>query len=275
MQKIKLVPKSSKALRVIKRNAPGIALIGGGVGFCGAVVTSSIAAVKSVRLIDAEEQRLGRKLTLKEKVKLCGKNYLPTMLLVCASGTSLAFSGVRYKYDLKQAGLLYTASETARKNLENAITKKYGEKKLTDIRDDAARQYVAEHPVLPGEYILDTGLGNKLCYDSLTGRKFLCSEEGIKHGINEANAKLHDYEELSFDGFWECVSEKFGETVIGKHIGWRYEDRKTGKAVTIKLYVSYMNDPDGGSEPVLVIGYSTPPEWGFDSRYPLSDVRVE
>lgn len=275
MQKIKLVAKSGKLMRGIKQNVPGIALIGGGVGLCGAVVTSSIAAVKSVRLIDAEEQRLGRKLTLKEKVKLCGKNYLPTMLLVCASGTSLAFSGVRYKYDLKQAGLLYTASETARKNLENAIAKKYGEKKLTDIRDEAARQYVAEHPVLPGEHVLDTGLGNKLCYDLLTGRKFLCDPEAIKSGINEANVRLHDYEELSFDGLWECVSEKFGETVIGQHIGWRYEDRQTSKGTTIKVHMSYMDDPDGGTEPVVGIGYVTPPEWGFDARYPLANVRVE
>ena len=264
MKSIAINVKSSKMLRTVKRNAPAVALIGGGVGLGCAVVTSSIAAVKSIRLIDAEEKRLGRKLTFKEKVKLCGKNYLPTMLLVCASGASLAFSGKKYAKNLKEAGLLYAASEAARQSLEENIVKRFGQKKFNDVQDDVAKQYLEEHPVDIDADMITVGTGNVIFKDMLSGRTFRGDKASVDRGWNNANAMLLERGAISYNDAWDCVSPDFDPIGLGDDVGFNAKDRRTGNVSLIRTYYTWIDN--GKGDPICLINYRTRPEFGFD-RY--------
>jgi hypothetical protein len=262
--KIAIATKSSKLMRAVKRNAPGIALIGGGIGLCGAVVTSSIAAVKSVRMVDAEERKLGRKLTFKEKIKLCGKNYIPTMLLVCTSGASLAFSGKNYAKNLKEAGVLYAASEAARKSLEENVIKRFGQKKFNDIQYEADKQYLEEHPVIEEDIIIDIGGGNLIFEDTLSGRRFRGGTSTVEKGFLYANNKLIECDCLDYNEVWDCISPNFNPIGFGKRVGWKSRDPQTGRATPIKFYIDWVDI--GREHPIGLIKYRNWPVTDFD-RY--------
>lgn len=253
MQKIKIIPKPSKALKVLKKHAPGVALVGGGIGLCSAVVTSSVAAVKSVRLIDAEEEKLGRKLEFKEKAQLCWKTYLPTLLLTFTSSASLIYSGVRSNHDLKAAGLLYTASEAARQNLEEALINKYGEKKFNDIQDEAAKMYHHDHPA--PAYVPKFGLADVHFIDSRCNRHFIADKVFFDAGINRANAGLLQDGELTFNEVYDYISDDFDHDWIGDHLRFVY-DPDNGKNDLIKTYLTW-DDPDENGLPVAIINYRT------------------
>ena len=263
-RQIAIVSKSPKILRTISRNAPGIALVYGGVGMLGAVVTSSVAAIKSVRLIDAEEKKRGEKLTTKEKVQLCWKNYILTTLLTLTSEASLIFSGKKYAANLKQASLLYAASEAARQSLEENVIKRFGEKKFNDLQDDVAAQYAEKHPITERTEIIDTHKGTTLCLDTLSGRYFYCDIQTIKAGLNAANAMLLDNDYISYNMLWECISSEFEDIGFGEDVGWNIMDKRTNERNLIKLTYTYRADENGN--PKLIIGYRNRPQLGYD-RY--------
>ena len=160
-----------------------------------------------------------------DKVKVAGPVYLPAFgMLLLSTGCIIGGCAVGER---KAAILtsLYTASETALMQYEEAAVKKLGVEKAQEIQDAVAADICEKHPIVEAD-VIATGKGDQLFMEPLTARYFTSSKVNIEAAVNRINKMIiSDMWVSANDWFYELgLSEP---AALGDIAGWNVDNMLT------------------------------------------------
>lgn len=238
-------------------------LFGMGVaGAVGTVIMAVKATPKALTLLDKELENRGEtcqieeipgSLTVKDKVKLTWKCYIPTAI---SGGLSIACLVCSHTMDTKRNAALATAcalTESALKEYQSKVVEVVGEKQERAVRDAIAKDQVERTPIENREVVI-TKKGDMLCFDSISGRYFKSDYEQIRRSMNDLNSRLTHEMYISLNEMYDELG--LDNIAVGYELGWNIS---TG---LIDFYYSSQLAKDG--TPCLVIGHNNPPKYGFN-----------
>lgn len=240
-----------------KQHSPTIC-IAIGVGMMAAsVITTIVEAPKAKDEIDIldENEDITPKAYIKEKTIIIVKHYWPIVIMT-VGGSILIFCGHKISLGRTAAALAaYQMSKDDLKRLEDKIVEMDGEKHLEKAKDEIARDRITSCD----NDIIQTGKGDILFMDSITGQRFRSNFDAIDRAVNNLNAEIHNDSELtaSLNTWLDLIGCKNSE--IGDKLGWRFS--VTGQNVNVKYRC--IKDDDT-SEVTHLIEYTVVPIWDFD-----------
>lgn len=215
----------------LTENAPIILGVKAGIGIISTSVLASKATAKSVELIQEEEMKGARKLTPKEKIKLCGPYYIPAAIegitsLACC-GTSI---GLFVKKTNRQNGIILAYEELfdrAKKEVVSEFTKNVVEngKKQLEKSDTDERPT----PILPKKnYILAEN--QVLCIEPYTNQTFVADKNKLDYIANQIQA-LHlsnaaDNRPTTLNDILYSLDLPESK-VLGDSFGWDFDEDRT------------------------------------------------
>lgn len=121
------------------------------IGITGTVATGILSArsgARAARKIDKKERELGRLLTAKEKVCLCGKDYIAPVVACAFSVAGTLGSDVLNTKTIGIQNAALIASEKAYEKLSEKTKEVLGEKKAKQITDEIAKEDVKQSGVI-------------------------------------------------------------------------------------------------------------------------------
>lgn len=183
-----IVRVGKHGLRFTKKNLNWIFMLLGIFGVSGLAYTTITGTIKAVKLCE-EKQVEGRK----EIVKTVWRLYIPSMGFFILTTVSLA-GGAKFASGLKKQLAtmtgLYAMSQTDIKELKEKMKEVVGPKKAEAIVTEAEKERVRKlPPPNPGE-IHETGHGDTLFQDWLTGQWFRASPDYIELVQEKLNNRL-------------------------------------------------------------------------------------
>lgn len=213
----------------IKRNAPTILTVAGSVGVVTTSVMAAKATPKAVRLLEEAKEEKGAELTKREKVKIAGPVYIPTIIM--GAGTLACIFGANILNKRHQAALVsaYAMLDSSYKEYRQKLKELYGEEaheKIVDaIAIEKAEDIYVRNAYMCGTCDLtsdDSCSDPVLFYDEHSGRFF---ESTIEQVINaeyhlNRNYILRGYSFLN--EFYEFLGIE--ETEYGSVLGWTPTD---------------------------------------------------
>lgn len=126
-----------------------------------------------------------------EKVKVAGPVYLPAIgMLALSVGCIIGGCAMGEKKAAIMASL-YSASEASLRRLEEKVVKEIGPEKAKQLHDKAAEDLAKANPPTP-KNIIETGNGDKLFFEKMTGQWFRSSYEAVKNAQADFNLALSD-----------------------------------------------------------------------------------
>ena len=157
----------------------------------------------------------------------------------------------------KQAALAATLSltEGKLKDYQEKVKETVGEKKEQKIRDDISKDKVRETPI---KDVMETGHGDVLCLDAVSGRYFKCNADYIRARVNVLNQRLltEMYIPLN-DLYYEL---HLPNIKIGEDIGWNINQ----DGLIDLAFSSQLTEDD---IPVLVLDYTVEPRFDYRSLH--------
>lgn len=234
-----------------RKNAPAIIT---GFSITGVISTGVLAARGAQQALYAvAEQEIEKDdaLTLKEQVKIVYPYYIPAAITGLMTITCIVSLNRVHNKRTAALASLYSLTETTLREYKDQILKEVGPKKAQKIADDIAQKKLDEHPISRHE-VFETGNGDTLCFDVLTGRYFRSDIEAIKRAQNDFNFKL-----INEAMYWMSVNELYYElglkpVKLGDHVGWNTE-----KLLDMKFSSKLTEHGD----PCLVIDYQVEPRF--------------
>lgn len=176
--------------------------------------------------------------------------------LVATMGLTIASIVGAHRIDTrKQAALAatLTLTEDRLKSYTEKTKEVLGEKKEQKLKDDICKDKIKETPM---KDVLETGKGDVLCLDAISGRYFKCNADFIRNRVNTLNQRL-------LSEMWIPLNDLYYELnlpsiKIGKDIGWNINHDGL-----IELnFSSGLTDDD---IPVLVLDYMVEPRYDYRS----------
>lgn len=245
------------AWEVVKKESPKILMALGTASFITSLFLVGDEAPKAKILLEKKKEEKGGDLTPFEKVKEAGPVYIPAVTTAALS--LMCFAGSHQIVMARQAALIaaYKLSEGNLADLKEAALKTVGERKLTDIQDNVAKEKVRINPP-EDEFIISTEHGNVICYDSLSGRYFYSDMEWIRKAQNDLNFQLFAVGAASLNDFYDCLGLPWTES--GKMLGWQV-DRVSDQPLDIRFTATL----DERNRPVLVLEYKIGLAFDYDS----------
>lgn len=213
----------------IKRNAPTILTVTGGIGVVTTSVMAAKATPKAIRLLEEAKNEKGAELTKREKVKIAGPVYIPTIIM--GVGTLACIFGANILNKQHQAALVsaYAMLDSSYKEYRQKLKELYGEEAHENIVNAIAIEK-AEDMYVRNAYMCgtcdltsdDSCSDPVLFYDEHSGRFF---ESTIEQVINaeyhlNRNYILRGYSFLN--EFYEFLGIE--ETEYGSVLGWTPTD---------------------------------------------------
>lgn len=126
-----------------------------------------------------------------EKIKVAGPVYLPAIgMMALSMGCIIGGCAAGEKKAAIMAGL-YSASEASLRRLEQKVVKEIGPEKAKELHDAAVEDLAKQNPPKK-EYTIETGFGNKLFFERMTGQWFRSSYEAVKNAQADFNLALAD-----------------------------------------------------------------------------------
>jgi hypothetical protein len=204
--------------KILRENSTTILTAIGASGVISTAYLASRASVKASHTIALEQKRLdledkSHPLDKKEKAKLVWKLYIPTVASGSIAVGCIIFSN---KLGLKRTAAAYSllsVSERAFVEYKEKVVEQLGEKKEKSIRDEIAKDRVANSPA-----VIIGGYGSVLCYEMHTGRYFNSSVEAIRAAVNTINAKINRENEAYLSDFYYIVG--LPNTSYSHSTGW-------------------------------------------------------
>jgi len=240
--------------KVLKKHSPEILTGIGIAGMVVAAVTAVKATPKALRLIDEKEIKDGKRLNNAEVFKTVWKCYIPAAVTgVCSIGCIIGASSINARRNAALTAA-YAISVSDLKTYKEKALEVVGDKKEQAIRDAVAKEKIAKDPVVNKEIIM-TGSDETLCYDVLSGRYFMSDIEKIRRAVNEVNRNMRTEMCVSLNDFYYEIG--LPEIRLGNYLGWNIEKGY--------MEVMFSSDLAADGTPCLVVGYSSPPEYGYDS----------
>lgn len=204
------------------------------------------------KVVSYENIWLPEELTVRQVVACTWRCYIPTAIagtatIACIIGGNAI--GLR-----QQAAVLgaYTLVDGAFREYKDKVHEIISAPKARSIDDEIAKDHLEKNPPVDKQVII-TGLGEQLCYDSLTGRYFKSDIEAIRKAANEINAKVLSEMYAPQDDFYELLG--LGPTTIGQELGW---------TIDVRLDLVFTSHLSQAGEPCLAIGYAKLPVYNYD-----------
>ena len=205
----------------LSTNSPAILT---GLGITGVVATavSTGKAVWAMRDVEGD-------ISIND-IKDRWKTFLVPIAL--AGGTILCFIGINNKYGRILAAVtsVATLKEQELLDTKNAMGKILKGGDVEKVKQASAKEMLARNPQPDERLIIQSGHGNDLFYDPLSGRYFRSSMEAIKKGIKEVNEMLNNGNFVSISevyNCWDIPGTELGDVV--------YLDPKTDPAFHLEI----------------------------------------
>lgn len=251
--KLKLSILTKQVKKAISENSPAILTALGVTGTLSVAYLTGRATFKAAEIIrEAENQRCIDNepcLDTWDKVDLVWREYIPAAGI--AAMTVSAIVGANHISSKRIAAFAsaYSFAEKGFEHYKKAVLDKVGEKKEGEIRDEVAKQNLADHPIHRAPIIL-TGHGDHLCFDAHSGRYFQGDIEKVRSAVNDINFQIlnggSDYASLS--DFWSMIG--LDSTKGSDDLGWTTDK---------KLECHYTSELTKEGRPVLVITFTNQP----------------
>lgn len=212
-----------------KKKSPEILL---GVGIAG-MVASTIWAVKAtpkaMLLLEEKDEEVDFQSMKKTKQivevgKTTWKVYVGPAILTMASIACLIGSNRIAAGRSAAYAALYATASSGAKVLEDKIAEHLGTEKFEDVKSAADKEIVeAKAASIDDSLVVDTGKGNTLFYDKLSGQLFYSDIEHVKTKLNELGATI--LREMCVSaGEWLYWGLGLRHADFGDLIGWNVDD---------------------------------------------------
>jgi hypothetical protein len=249
---------AKRAEKLIVDNAPAILTAIGVTGTLSTAWLTAKAAIKTTKLIEAEEAARAEStepyepMTKADKAELVWKLYIPAAISAGMTITAVILSN---RVGARRAAAVASAYGLAEKALEEFKKKTretVGEDKEREIRTAIAKDVVDKAIDREIHFV---GSGNFLCVDAYSGRPFRATREDIRAAVNTINSQIHGDNYASLTDFWNELGLE--GTSESDNLGWN-----TDQLIAV--------DIDGGiakdGEPFILYTFRNPPK----PRYHLS-----
>lgn len=237
----------------LQKNSPYILTGLGCAGVVSTAVMTGRAAVKAHEEIEAfpylpeNEHRPMEPISLKEKVKLTWKIFVPPAIM---GATSVAcIIGAQSVNTKRHAALasLFTLTDQTLKDYQEKVVETIGKNKAQKIQDDIVQDVLDANPV-DSRNVIKTTYGDTLCYDVHTGRYFTHSMESLRRVQNDFNQELIGTMWMSLNDLYYLIGL---ETIkLGDELGWTADE-------LLEFHFTSKIASDG--TPCLVIDYDLTP----------------
>jgi Family of unknown function (DUF6353) len=191
-------------------------------------------------------------LTKTELVHATWRLYLPSAITgVATIACVIGSNRIDARRQASLAGA-YTMLDQLFREYKSHVTAEIGEQKERKIHDKVMQDRMDRNPPRDGQ-VLITGLGEQLCYDSLTGRYFKSDIEAIRRAANTVNQQVLRDMYASHNEFYALLG--LGSTTIGEELGWNIDN------LIDLVFTSHLSECD---MPCLAIGYAKLPVRNYD-----------
>lgn len=208
-----------RAGQLTNRQSPAILTA---LGITGVITTAYLAAKASFKASDvirADEIKNGEIVDPIDRLKYYTPKvwqlYIPAGVAGATTIGAIVYSNRLSSSRTAAAVSAYALTEKAFSQYREKVVDEIGKHKEQFVRDDIARDIVAENP--PGKTIV-IGSGEVLCCELHTGRYFMSDMEKLKRAQNEINLQsLHDLY-VTLDSFYEFI--QIPTTAHSSELGW-------------------------------------------------------
>lgn len=257
--------KSASAF--LSKNSPaiaaGVAIAGMGLAIYSAIKATPKAELAITRA-SVKDKSDGSceyiELSKLEKAKIYGRYYAPTFALALLSAVCMIGSVYLANKQTKTMAVLCAAAEASLADFKDSAKEIVGEGKTRKIEDDARKKRFEKMQDAQGDYIFETGHGNTLICDSISGRLFRSDIEFIKGRIDVLNERLPYEEFIPLNTYYDDIG--LDGTKYGDEQGWHYNPesyaRNGGK---IEYEITSMLTRDG--HPAAYIDIKTAPKFDW------------
>lgn len=202
----------------MSKNSPYILT---GLGVAGVVSTAVATGYSTVKAIDVLNKEKMRQASLKQKFMLTWKLYLPPVFAGAASiACIIGANSVNTKRNAALAGL-YSLSEATLKRYQDKVVETLGENKAEGIKDEIAQDILLDNET-SNTAIINTGRGNMLCFDVMSGRYFLSDIEVIRRIVNDLNHDLLGVMWVPLNDFYYAMGLE--GVKMGDELGWTVDE---------------------------------------------------
>ena len=207
-----------KTQNYVRKNAPTILTVAGGVGVVATTVSAIRATPKAVELLEAAKESKGEELTKFEKFKMVAPLYIPTVIY--AGTTILCIFGANMLNKRHQASLV-----SAYALLDNSY-KEY-KKKVIEIHGEDGEQLLMESIVEDKyeEEKPETKTDELLFYDKFSGRFFHSTMNDVLAAFYQINRHVNTHYNATVNDFYDYleVPHMDGGDVLGWSVGMNSE----------------------------------------------------
>lgn len=207
-----------------RRNSPTILTGISIVGLAGTAYLSGKATLKAAEIVNyhtfLKEEEAGHavKLSKMEVLKLTWKCYVPTAVtIISTSAAIIGSNSISIKRTAAAASAL-SLTETAFKEYKSKVVETIGEKKDRAIDDAVAQEKIDANPVSKNT-IVQTGAGDQLFYEVISGRYFNHDIERIRKIQNDINQSvINGRDNISVNDVYYRLG--LATTALMDEIGW-------------------------------------------------------
>lgn len=236
-------------------------------GVVGTAVSASVASVKSYKAIQEAEQPNSKgaivKLKPKEKVKLCWKYYIPTV--VTGASTISAIVGSNIISGKKEAAIASALALTEKgfEEYRDAVAEKLGENQEKEIQDSVIFDKISETNSndIHADWLFETH-GKTLCYDYYCGRYFYSDPAYLR----SCEAEINRLYLLNGVVYLENIYDEIGFLTnpwVGRQIAWEINDPIDG-VYNSTLSFRFDSKLTADNKPVLVVRMNRDPSFIID-----------
>lgn len=231
------------------------------VGTIATAIVSAFGGAKSARQIDAKAAELGRELTLKEKAKLCWKNFIAPAGTVIGASAGAITSRVIDSGDIARLTTDVAVVSKAYSEFKKASSEVLTEKQQQEVKDKIAEEKISKLEPEKINRLPDPGGPGitQLFMDNFSGIKFFSTVDKVRLAESKLKEMMADlkprvrlgfspaihgvryYEWLSFIGADEDSSNMFTKEIsIFKDYGWNkgYHDDDFDDDDVISFYLA-------------------------------------
>lgn len=237
-----------------KVHGPEILISMGVVGMATSTVLAVRATPKALQLLEDKKYELNDDyLTGKEIVQAAWKPYVPaTVLGILSAGCIVAGTATNVKRNAALA-TMYAISENTIREYQRKTEQIVGKDKAAEIRKEVNKARVNERPVVvstdDSQYLIKTGYGDTIIFDSLSGRYFKSSMNSIEKAVNKINRDMLSDHYATLNDFY---SELNIPTIdAGNMIGWEVDNEM--------IDITFDSDVAESGLPYLVLTYHNRP----------------
>lgn len=247
MMNVSSIIQTSKSY--IGKNLPTILSVASILGVVGVGASASRDSLKARDILDNMDTA---NMTQTQIVRAVWKCYIPTSLVVLATGASIVMTRSVDKRRIAALSAAYSMVEVAAKEYKTHVLKEFGEKGLEQIENSISSGRLEDHPLNNESVIIETGNGSTLMYDSMSGRYFKSDIEIVRKVVNDLNQQVINVGYVSLNIFYSMLGLE--QIELGDELGWN-----TDELLEVRFDAKIAAD----KTPCIVLGYYTTPKYEF------------